>query len=88
MAEFLPIQPPPVLSAGGRCTMRLTRILMFPFFPLSILDQLPLHEVSSKMPRELSWKTERGYTYLTGQSTYFLDFEKQNLPQRQLELVP
>jgi hypothetical protein len=42
-AEILPVQRPLVLSAGGRCTMRLTRILMFPFFPLSILEQLPLH---------------------------------------------
>jgi hypothetical protein len=37
-AEILPVQRPPVLSAGRRCMMRLTRILMFPFFSLSIMD--------------------------------------------------
>jgi hypothetical protein len=31
------------LAGGGRCVTRLTRILMFPFFSLSIMDQLPLH---------------------------------------------
>src|SRR5258707_15819629 len=42
-AEILPVQRPPALAVGGRCMMRLTRILMFPFFSLSIMDQLPLH---------------------------------------------
>jgi len=31
-AEILPVQRPPALAVGGRCMMRLTRILMFPFF--------------------------------------------------------
>ena len=42
-AEILPVQRPPALAVGGRCMMRLTRILMFPFFSLSIMNQLPLH---------------------------------------------
>jgi hypothetical protein len=39
-AEILPVQRPPALAVGGRCMMRLMRILMFPFFSLSITDQL------------------------------------------------
>jgi hypothetical protein len=31
-AEILPVQRPPTLAVGARCMMRLTRILMFPFF--------------------------------------------------------
>jgi hypothetical protein len=42
-AEILPVQRPPALAGGGRYMMRLTRILMFPFFSLSIMNQLPLH---------------------------------------------
>ena len=42
-AEILPVQRPPTLAVGERCMMRLTRILMFPFFSLSIMEQLPLH---------------------------------------------
>jgi hypothetical protein len=45
-AEILPVQRPPALAVGGRCMMLLTRILMFPFFSLSIMDQLPLHRVA------------------------------------------
>jgi hypothetical protein len=69
-AEILPLQRPPVLSAGGRCTMRLTRILMFPFFSLSILDQLPLHRGAFHNAQKTSLETGAGYTRLTGQSTY------------------
>src|SRR6516162_7324298 len=90
MAEFLPIQPPPVLSAGERCMMRLTRILMFPFFPLSILDQLPLHEVPSKMPRELSWKTLLGVRiHVFNRPVNLVGILRNKiLPQRRLEVVP
>jgi hypothetical protein len=31
-AEILPVQRPPTLAVGARCMMRLTRILIFPFF--------------------------------------------------------
>ena len=62
-AEILPVQRPPVLSAGGRCTMRLTRILMFPFFPLSILDQLPLHRGAFQNAQRTFLENWRGYTY-------------------------
>src|SRR4029077_12389427 len=41
-AEILQVQRPPTLAVGAHCTMRLTRILIFPFFSLRILDQLPL----------------------------------------------
>ena len=41
-AEILSVRRPPALAVGGRCMMRLMRILMFPFFSLSIVDQLPL----------------------------------------------
>jgi hypothetical protein len=42
-AEILPVQRPPTLAVGERYMMRLTRILRFPFFPLSIMDQPPLN---------------------------------------------
>ena len=42
-AEILPVQQPPALAVGGRCMMRLRRILIFPLFPLSIMDQRPLN---------------------------------------------
>jgi hypothetical protein len=61
-AEILPVQRPPVLSAGGRCTMRLTRILMFPFFPLSILDQLPLHRGAFQNAQRTFLENWGGYT--------------------------
>src|SRR6516162_5737190 len=48
-AETLPVQrPPPAFAVGGHCTMRLTQILKFPFFPFSVLDQLPLNRGSSQ----------------------------------------
>ena len=56
-AEMLPVERPPAFAVGGRCMMRLTRILMYPFFSLSIMDQRPFIEVPSKMPRELLWKS-------------------------------
>jgi hypothetical protein len=37
LAEILPVQRPPTLAVGRR-VMRLTRILVFPFFSLSIVD--------------------------------------------------
>ena len=37
--KILPVQQPPTLVVGGLCMMRLTRILIFPFFPLGIMDQ-------------------------------------------------
>ena len=40
-AEILPVQRSPALVVGGRGMMRLTQILVFPFFPFRILDQLP-----------------------------------------------
>ena len=40
-AEILSVRRPPAVAVGGRCMMRLMRILMFPFFPFSIVDQLP-----------------------------------------------
>lgn len=41
-AEILSVRRPSALAVGGRWMMRLMRILMFPFFSLSIVDQLPL----------------------------------------------
>ena len=40
-AEILPVQRPRTLSLSARRMMRLTRILIFPYFSLSITDQLP-----------------------------------------------
>ena len=34
-AEILPVQRPPARAVGGRCMMRLTRLLMFPIYFLS-----------------------------------------------------
>jgi hypothetical protein len=42
-AEILPVRRPRTLAVGVRCMMRLTRILIFPIFPFSIMDQLPLN---------------------------------------------
>jgi hypothetical protein len=42
-AEILPVQRPPTLAVGEHYMMRLARILIFPFFSLSIMDQLPLN---------------------------------------------
>ena len=38
-AEILPVQRPPTLAVGERCMRQLTRIIIFPLFPLSIMDQ-------------------------------------------------
>jgi hypothetical protein len=43
---------------------------MFPFFSLSILDQLPLHRGAFHNAQKTSLETGAGYTRLTGQSTY------------------
>jgi hypothetical protein len=43
MAEIPPVQQPPTLAGGELYMTRLTRILIFPLFPLSIMDQLPLN---------------------------------------------
>ena len=42
-AEILPVQRPPTLAVGEHYMTRLARILIFPFFSLSIMDQLPLN---------------------------------------------
>ena len=56
-AEILPVQRPPARAVGGRCMMRLTRLLMFPIYFLSASwISSPYIEVPSKMPRELAWK--------------------------------
>ena len=68
-AEMLPVERPPALAVGGRCMMRLTRILMFPFFSLSIMDQRPLHRGAFQNAQRTSLETCAGYTCLTGQST-------------------
>ena len=68
LAEILPVQRPPTLAVG-RCVMRLTRILVLPFFSLSIMDQLPLHRGAFQNAQKTSLETAGGYTRLTGQST-------------------
>ena len=56
-AEILPVQQPPALAVGGRCMMRLTRILMFPFFSLSIMKSAtPTSRCLSKCPENFPWK--------------------------------
>jgi hypothetical protein len=55
-AEILQVQPPPALAVGAHCMMRLTRILIFPFFLLASWISCPYIEVPSKMPKELLWK--------------------------------
>jgi hypothetical protein len=42
-AEILPVQRPPALAVGARYMLRLAQILIFPFFPLGIMDQLPVN---------------------------------------------
>jgi hypothetical protein len=42
-AEMPPVQQPPTLAGGELYMTRLTRISIFPFFPLSIMEQLPLN---------------------------------------------
>ena len=56
-AEMLPVERPPALAVGGRCMMRLTRILMFPFFSLSIMDQRPLHRGAFQNAQRTSLET-------------------------------
>ena len=58
-AEMLPVERPPAFAVGGRCMMRLTRILMFPFFLSASWISAPYIEVPSKMPRELLWKPQQ-----------------------------
>src|SRR5258705_10271165 len=53
----IPVQRPPALAVGRRCMTRLTRILMFPFFPLSIMDQLPLHRGAFQNAQRTSLET-------------------------------
>ena len=55
-AEILPVQRPPA-AVGGRCMMLLTRILMFPFFSLSIMDQIPLHRGAFQNAQRTSLET-------------------------------
>jgi hypothetical protein len=56
-AEMLPVERPPAFAVGGRCMMRLTRILMFPFFSLSIMDQRPLHRGAFQNAQRTSLET-------------------------------
>jgi hypothetical protein len=69
-AEIFPVQRPRTLSLSARRMMRLTRILIFPYFSLSITDQLPpTSRGFPQCPEKLSLETRKGYTPLTGQST-------------------
>ena len=69
-AEILAVWRSPTLDVGARCMMRLTRILIFPFFSLRILDQLPLDRGAFQNAQRTSLETlVAGYTPLTGQST-------------------
>ena len=69
-AEFLPVQRPRTLSLSARRMMRLTRTLIFPYFSLSITDQLPpTSRGFPQCPEKLSLETRKGYMALTGQST-------------------
>jgi hypothetical protein len=56
-AEILQVQRPPTLAVGAHCTMRLTRILIFPFFSLRILDQLPLDRGAFQNAQRTSLET-------------------------------
>jgi hypothetical protein len=62
-AEILPVQRPPARAVGGRCMMRLTRLLRFPFFPLSIMEQLPLHRGAFQNAQRTFVENWGGYTY-------------------------
>ena len=66
-AEILPVQRPPVLSAGGDAINANINVSIFSSQHLGSTPSTP--EVPSKMPRELSWKTGAAYTFSTGQST-------------------
>ena len=63
------LKRPPAFAVGGRCMMRLTRILVFPFFSLSIMDQLPLDRGAFQNAQRTFLETQVGYMPLTGQST-------------------
>jgi hypothetical protein len=65
-AEILPVQRPPTLAVGEHYMMRLARILIFPFFSLSIMDQLPLVRCLPKCPENFLETFAGGYTRLTG----------------------
>ena len=56
-AEIFLVQRPPAFALDGRCMMRLTRILIFPFFSLSIMDQLPLHRGAFQNAQRTSLET-------------------------------
>jgi len=61
LAEILPVQRPPTLAVGTR-VMRLMRILVFRFFSLSIVDQLPLHRGAFHNAQKTSLETGAPYT--------------------------
>ena len=42
-AEIVLVQGSPSLAVGARYMLRLAQILIFPFFSLGIMDQLPLN---------------------------------------------
>ena|ERR1700752_2675427 len=69
-AEIFPVQRPRTLSLSARRMMRLTRKPIFPYFSLSITDQLPpTSRGFPQCPEKLFLETRKGYTPLTGQST-------------------
>jgi hypothetical protein len=61
-AGILPVQRQPTLAVGRRCMMRLTRISIFPFFPLSITDWFPLHRGAFHNAQRTSLETGGEYT--------------------------
>ena len=70
-AEILPVQRPPTLAVAERYMMRLTRILMFPFFSQHHGSAAPKLRCLPKChAQRTSLETfVGGYTRLTGQST-------------------
>ena len=58
-AEILPVQRPPALAVGARYMLRLAQILIFPFFPLGIMDQLPVNRGTF---RNACWLRRRAHS--------------------------
>ena len=81
-AEILPVQRPRTLSLSARRMMRLTRILIFPYFSLSITDQLPpTSRGFPQCPEKLSLETRKGRTrFLFSESFAIIE------PARQVEV--
>ena len=88
-AEVLPVQRPLALAVGGRCMMRLTRLLMFPFFSLSIMDQLPLHRGAFQNAQRTCLETWVGYVPFNRPVNLVEIFERPKiLPRRPAGLLP